>query len=129
MFITRWFTNSTNTSQGSRQSSANTKNAKSNAVHIPVDSSAVKSPGRLADKQAPEGEGFHIHNGPTVYTVGELAEYLRSASETVFEHHVGEGYNDFACWIMDVFEDPAAAEVVASARNPSEIVYILDSLS
>jgi len=58
-----------------------------------------------------------------------LADVLDQASEETFRHHINGGENDFANWVREVFDDEAAAAVIESARNPSEIVYILDTLS
>jgi len=92
-------------------------------------SSANKSTGRLAGKRAEDGEQFYVHEGPAVSTVAELADVLAQADRGVFEHHISAGHNDFADWIRGVFGDDTAAAVVESARNPSEVVYILDTLS
>lgn len=85
--------------------------------------------GRLATDTAPPEKAFDVHQGPRVSTVGELADALDQAPIETFRHHISNQHNDFATWIRDVFEDDAAAAVVESARNPSEVVYILDTLS
>lgn len=99
------------------------------SVHVPVTSEEESATGRLSDAAAPEGQEFYVYNGPTVSTVGELADVLNQASEETFRHHINGSDNDFADWVRNVFDDDAAAAVIESARNPSEVVYILDTLS
>jgi hypothetical protein len=98
-------------------------------VNIPVTSEEEAASGRLAGVTAPEDEMFHIYKGPSVSTVGELADALNTAPNEVFRHHIRHNSNDFANWVRNVFNDDAAAAVIESARNPSEVVYILDTLS
>ncbi len=100
------------------------------AVKVPVTEAGPESKsGRLSDAEASADQAFKVHQGPTVRTVGELADALDQAPKATFRHHISNERNDFATWIREVFEDQAAAAVVESARNPSEIVYILDTLS
>lgn len=116
----------TSTSTGRRKQ----PNVEPEAVRVPVqEDEAAKSSGRLASCEAPEGKEFYVHDGPAVATVRELADALNQASQETFQHHLSGDQNDFARWIREVFADDAAAAVVESARNPSEIVYILDTLS
>lgn len=100
------------------------------AVHIPVEEvEDSKAAGRLSGLRAPDGKEFYVHEGSTVSTVRGLADALNKAPESVFHHHITKQKNDFARWIREVFDDEAAASVLESARNPSEVVYILDTLS
>jgi hypothetical protein len=100
------------------------------AVRVPVtETEPENKSGRLADAHAPEGQAFNVHQGPTVTTVADLADALDQAPKETFRHHISNQHNDFAVWIREVFNDEAAAAVVESARNPSEVVYILDTLS
>ena len=98
------------------------------AVAVPVTSEEESATGRLADAVAPDGKEFYVHNGPAVSTVNELADELSQAPEATFRHHVSDD-NDFANWVRDVFDDDPAAAVIESARNPAEVVYILDTLA
>lgn len=127
--MTSFFTTLKNTlfgsSTASRQSAVHPE-----AVKLPVtETDPEAKSGRLADTEAPADQAFKVHQGPTVRTVAELADALDQAPKTTFRHHISNERNDFATWIREVFEDQAAAAVVESARNPSEVVYILDTLS
>jgi len=100
------------------------------AVKVPIEeTSSHASRGRLAGATASPDQAFDVHKGPKVTTVAELADFLDQAPKETFRHHISGQHNDFAAWIREVFEDDAAAAVVESARNPSEVVYILDTLS
>lgn len=114
---------------GTRQP-ANQSAVHPQAVNVPVKETGPQSKqGRLAGVSAAPDQAFDIHQGPKVTTVAELADFLDQAPKETFRHHISGQHNDFAAWIREVFEDDAAAAVVESARNPSEVVYILDTLS
>jgi hypothetical protein len=100
------------------------------AVRVPVtEAEPENKSGRLADARASDDQAFDVHQGPMVTTVADLADALDQAPKETFRHHISNQHNDFAVWIREVFNDEAAAAVVESARNPSEVVYILDTLS
>lgn len=128
--MSSFFTSLTNLLFGSGRSDESS-DQRPHEVKVPVteEEQHHDAHGRLATDTAPPEQAFDIHMGPNVTTVGELADALDQAPIETFRHHISSQHNDFATWIRDVFEDDAAAAVVESARNPSEVVYILDTLS
>lgn len=127
--MSSFFTTLTNAFTGSHQSASQSE-VHPKAVKVPVTEKTPESKrGRLANAEAPVEQAFDVHQGPKVTTVADLADALDQAPEETFRHHISNQQNDFATWIREVFEDEAAAAVVESARNPSEVVYILDTLS
>lgn len=102
---------------------------KEGSVQIPVQPGKSSSSWLLHQRTAPEGQEFHLHHGPSVATIGELADALADADDEVFFHHTEGERNDFACWVRDVFDESGAAAVIASADSRKRLVYILDLLN
>lgn len=81
---------------------------------------------------APEGKGFLLENGKVIYSIEELAYFLKYAPLDLVSKHIGENHNHFADWIEGVFEDKNLAKLIRE-KNDKRIIsdilikYLLDN--
>ena len=69
---------------------------------------------------APEEYHFVLADGNSISSLMDLADSFRDMSEEVFRTHVDESKNDFANWILDVFEEPELANEIRGIKNKAD---------
>ncbi len=79
---------------------------------------------RLDREIGPE-KFFILHSGRAIKSLAELERELRIADDSTFGYHVGNGKNDFADWIRDVWDDKGLAEQVRPINDRKELVEFL----
>ena len=72
-------------------------------------------------KRIPKEQYFVFADGTTVGHYLSLADVLEKIEESVLTHHVNEIKNDFASWILEVFEEQELAKQVKQSKSPDEI--------
>jgi len=60
--------------------------------------------------------GKIVHTGFVAYSLEMFVDILRKVDKRSITYHCGEGYNDFAAWIRDVFRDEELASEVAGMQ-------------
>ncbi len=88
------------------------------------------SPGSFKEKkealtEAPAGQYFVIHNGPTLKDLWDLEYYLGTMTKKQFDHHTADGRNDFASWVRDVLKEGEIAYELEKVRGRKEMYDVL----
>lgn len=60
--------------------------------------------------------GKIVHTGFVAHSLKMFADMLKKVDPRSINYHLGEGYNDFAAWIRDVFRDEELASEVAGVQ-------------
>jgi len=60
--------------------------------------------------------GKIVHTGFVAHSLEMFVDMLRKVDQKAIDYHLGEGYNDFAVWIRDVFRDETLASEVAGMQ-------------
>jgi len=60
--------------------------------------------------------GKIVHTGFVAHSLEMFVDILRKVDKRSVNYHCGEGYNDFAAWIRDVFRDEELASAVAGMQ-------------
>lgn len=63
-------------------------------------------------------KSFWVHNGQILNSLMALHNALDSMEKAHYEHHVGDGRNDFAQWVDSVLCDSACADDLRKAKTP-----------
>ncbi len=75
--------------------------------------------------EAPAGQYFYIHNGPTLKNLYDLEYYLGTMTDNQFSYHTTDGRNDFASWVRDVLREGELASELEGTRERKEMYDIL----
>jgi hypothetical protein len=75
---------------------------------------------------APQEKVFVTQDGARLQSLFDLLHFLKSGSESSFNHHVNRYDNHFATWIMDVFKLPLLSSQIRGARSKSDMIEILE---
>ncbi len=97
------------------------KNAAQKAANS-LDSASVtsrKSPKRQMPEISPD-KYFILQNGAAIKSIEDLAMFMDTISDDVFNFHVNEEKNDFANWIKGVFDNDPLAEALMSVKCKKE---------
>ncbi|HYD04043.1 MAG TPA: hypothetical protein VEC16_07140 [Alphaproteobacteria bacterium] len=68
---------------------------------------------------------FVTQDGVKLHSVRDLLLALDAMPDWVFHHHTGQGRNDFATWVGDVFRYLDVAEDIKRARSKEEMIKAL----
>ena len=60
--------------------------------------------------------GKIVHTGFIAHNMEMFVDMLKKVDQRSVDYHLGEGYNDFAAWIRDVFRDEELASEVAGMQ-------------
>jgi len=60
--------------------------------------------------------GKIVHTGFVAHSLEGFVDTLRKVDQKAIDYHLGEGYNDFAVWMRDVFRDETLASEVAGMQ-------------
>ncbi|MFH0874613.1 MAG: hypothetical protein V1859_01660 [archaeon] len=77
------------------------------------------------EEEIPPEKYFYVHDGTIIRCIDELPIYLTSMDEQIFVFHVTEEKNDFASWIMGVFNESLLAEKVQNSKTKDEMINII----
>lgn len=65
-------------------------------------------------------ECFWVHNGPILSDLKDLHRSLKAEiTDEQFAHHVSEGKNDFASWVLDILDDKKCATALKKVKKKS----------
>jgi len=79
----------------------------------------------LEDAITPE-EHFITRDGRTLRNLWELSDFLKTADEGTFAHHVNDQRNDIAEWVSTVHMDERLSESIRDSRDPVEMRLLID---
>ncbi|MDD5774158.1 MAG: DUF5752 family protein [bacterium] len=72
-------------------------------------------------QDVPEHNYFWVLSGLKLKNLVELAGALETMTDEVFNYHVNESKNDFACWIKECIKDTALAEALLATKSKKDI--------
>lgn len=78
---------------------------------------------KFEEEEGEEAKVLKFANGIVVKNMSELLDAIKSMDDATFNHHFGDGKNDFASWLMGI--NKGIAEEVKTAQNKEEIIVIL----
>ncbi len=92
-----------------------------------------KTKGKWYLEPVPEGKEFILINGGRLFTIKDLADELSIMDESTYYYHTGQGRNDFANWVRDVFGLGDLSDLLLRAENRLDAAvkvykYILENL-
>lgn len=71
---------------------------------------------------------FYLQNGDVLRDLKDLKYSFDNISEETFRFHVNEAKNDFANWVLYVFEEKELAEKLANCMTKQQFKSVLDLL-
>ncbi len=97
---------------------------------VSVSSSKLAGPGKasviLEEAKAPE-ELFIASDGRVIRNLWELLDFVKSAKEDSFKHHVNELRNDIATWVEEIVLDDDLSRRIRDAANRAEMHKLIES--
>lgn len=80
-------------------------------------------------KQVSDATAFVRGDGSRLHSLKALEMALYTMTDGEFYHHVSNGRNDFASWVLHVFKQTDLAQKLAQSTNRLEMLSVLDSAS
>jgi hypothetical protein len=71
-------------------------------------------------QNVPEEYVFRVVNGHTLRSEKELADELKTMSESDYSYHANGQKNDFALWVKDIIKDDTLARDLQRAPNKNQ---------
>lgn len=68
-------------------------------------------------QNVPDCNYFVVVSGTKLKNLTELADALESMTDEIFNYHVNETKNDFACWIKECIRDISLAETLLITKS------------
>jgi hypothetical protein len=78
----------------------------------------------LEEARVPE-ELFITSDGRAIRNLWEMLDFIKTAKEEAFAHHVNEHKNDIAVWVEDIVLDTELSDKIRGASNREEMHRIL----
>jgi hypothetical protein len=75
-----------------------------------------------------EEKAFILNDGRKLYSIQDLVNILDQMPQELFQHHTGQGRNDFATWIRDVFDEKEIASLINSKHSKEELIKFFKEL-
>lgn len=79
----------------------------------------------LEEVRAPE-ELFIASDGRIIRNLWELLDFVKSAKEEAFAHHVNEFRNDIAAWVEDIVLDTELSDRIRHTTNQAEMHKLIE---
>ncbi|MEW6086753.1 MAG: DUF5752 family protein [bacterium] len=73
-------------------------------------------------QDVPEQNYFWVLSGLKLKNLIELSDALDSMTDEVFNYHVNENKNDFACWIKECIKDLELADTLFTTKSKKDTV-------
>ncbi len=68
---------------------------------------------------------FYLHEGGTLASLEDLFTELQTMERHVWEHHTGQGRNDFATWVKEVMQDRFLARNIELCKSKDDLLRLL----
>ena len=80
---------------------------------------------KFCEEPTDKNKYFYLSNKVILKSIADLESYLRVMPQEVFENHVSTDKNDFASWILGVFELPRLAKKISDSKTKEELISVL----
>lgn len=70
-------------------------------------------------------ECFYMIDGSVLSDLNELSEAYDRMSEDIFNYHVSEEKNDFANWILNIFQEKELAKNIEKQKTPEKCHVVM----
>ena len=101
------------------KSSINSRTKSPTATKSKKPNKKVSNKIRLTIVNAPSEKCFWVHYGPVLKNLQELSAALKTMSDDQYFYHASGAKNDFALWVSEVLQKPAAAKELSRATSRS----------
>jgi predicted transcriptional regulator len=78
------------------------------------------------NENVPPQFNFGVHDGKVLKSLRDLKAALYNMSDDTYRYHANKDKNDFANWVNDVFQAPALAQELRTAKTRQEAAKVLE---
>jgi len=80
----------------------------------------------INQKIIPQEKYFYLQNGHVLKNITDLKQELSGIDDENFNHHVNDQNNDFANWVIHVFEEKDLGRKILDLHTKEEMATLLD---